>query len=66
MQAMRLGAYDFVPKPCKNAELREVVAKAAEKKALRRENSALKEVVNAPRRPAHHRGAAPEIREVLA
>ena len=45
VEAMRLGAYDFIAKPWKNAELLEVVAKAAEKKALRRENSALKEVI---------------------
>ena len=45
VEAMRLGAYDFITKPWKNAELLEVVAKAAEKKALRRENSALKEVI---------------------
>src|SRR5215470_16684141 len=38
VEAMRLGAYDFVTKPWKNAELLEVVAKAAEKKFLRREN----------------------------
>lgn len=43
--AMRLGAYDFVTKPWKNAELVEIVAKAAEKKVLRRENSALREVI---------------------
>ena len=66
VRAMRLGAYDFIAKPCKNAELREVVAKAAEKKALRRENSALKEVVN--RRDGLPRivGQSPEIHEVLA
>jgi DNA-binding NtrC family response regulator len=45
VEAMRLGAYDFVTKPWKNSELLEVVNKAAEKKALRRENSALKEVI---------------------
>ena len=45
VEAMRLGAYDFIAKPWKNSELLEVVAKAAEKKALRRENSALKEVI---------------------
>jgi DNA-binding NtrC family response regulator len=45
VEAMRLGAYDFIGKPWKNAELLEVIAKAAEKKALRRENSALKEVI---------------------
>jgi two-component system, NtrC family, response regulator AtoC len=45
VEAMRLGAYDFIAKPWKNPELLEVVAKAAEKKALRRENSVLKEVI---------------------
>ena len=50
VEAMRRGAYDFVAKPWKNAELLEVVAKAAEKKALRRENSALREVITRLRR----------------
>jgi DNA-binding NtrC family response regulator len=65
VQAMRLGAYDFIPKPCKNAELREVVAKAAEKKALRRENSALKEVVNRRDGLPTIVGQSREIRDVL-
>jgi len=66
VQAMRLGAYDFISKPAKNAELREVVAKAAEKKALRRENSALKEVVNRRDGLPTIVGQSLEIREVLA
>ncbi|HEX9821382.1 MAG TPA: sigma-54 dependent transcriptional regulator [Methylomirabilota bacterium] len=66
VQAMRLGAYDFISKPAKNAELREVVAKAAEKKALRRENSALKEVVNRRDGLPTIVGQSVEIREVLA
>jgi DNA-binding NtrC family response regulator len=45
VEAMRLGAYDFLGKPWRNAELVEVIGKAAEKKTLRRENSALKEVM---------------------
>jgi DNA-binding NtrC family response regulator len=64
--AMRLGAYDFIAKPFKNAELREVVAKAAEKNALRRENSALKEVVNRRDGLPSIVGESPQIREVLA
>jgi DNA-binding NtrC family response regulator len=66
VQAMRLGAYDFISKPAKNAELREVVAKALEKKALRRENSALKEVVNRRDGMPTLVGKSAEIREVLA
>jgi two-component system, NtrC family, response regulator AtoC len=66
VEAMRLGAYDFITKPCKNAELREVVAKAYEKKALRRENSALKEVITRRDGLPTIVGASPEIRDVLA
>jgi two-component system response regulator AtoC len=66
VQAMRLGAYDFIAKPSRNAELREVVAKAAEKKALRRENSALKEVVSRRDGLPVLVGRSSEIREVLA
>jgi two-component system response regulator AtoC len=66
VEAMRLGAYDFITKPCKNAELREVVNKAAEKKALRRENSALKEVITRRDGLPTIVGASSEIREVLA
>ena len=66
VEAMRLGAYDFITKPCKNAELREVVAKAFEKKSLRRENSALKEVITRRDGLPTIVGTSPEIREVLA
>jgi len=66
VEAMRLGAYDFITKPCKNAELREVVLKAFEKKALRRENSALKEVITRRDGLPTIVGSSAEIREVLA
>src|SRR5438093_3136218 len=66
VEAMRLGAYDFITKPCKNAELREVVLKAFEKKALRRENSALKEVITRRDGLPTIVGSSPEIRDVLA
>src|SRR3989442_1828165 len=66
VEAMRLGAYDFVAKPWKNAQLVETVAKAAEKKALRRENSVLKEVIT--RRDGAPRivGESPEVRDVTS
>ena len=66
VEAMRLGAYDFIGKPWKNAELLEIVAKAAEKKALRRENSALKEVITRRDGMPTIVGGSPEIREVLS
>jgi DNA-binding NtrC family response regulator len=66
VEAMRLGAYDFIAKPWKNAELLEIVGKAAEKKALRRENSALKEVITRRDGLPQIVGESPEVREVIS
>lgn len=38
LQAMKLGAYDYLTKPCHIRELEAVVSKAFEKRQLRREN----------------------------
>src|SRR5438445_5528085 len=65
VEAMRLGAYDFITKPWKNPELLEVVAKAAEKKALRRENSALREVITRRDGLPTIIGASSAVAEVL-
>jgi DNA-binding NtrC family response regulator len=65
VEAMRLGAYDFVGKPWKNVELLEVVAKAVEKKALRRENVVLREVITRRDGSPDIVGESPEIRDVL-
>jgi DNA-binding NtrC family response regulator len=65
VEAMRLGAYDFITKPWKTPELLEVVAKAAEKKALRRENSALREVITRRDGLPTIIGESPVIAEVL-
>ena len=65
VEAMRLGAYDFLAKPCRNSELLEVVGKAAEKKSLRRENVALKEVMRRDGLPQFV-GESVAMREVLA
>jgi len=66
VEAMRLGAYDFVAKPWRNAELIEIIGKAAEKKALRRENSALREVMTRRDGLPQIVGQTPEVRDVLA
>jgi DNA-binding NtrC family response regulator len=66
VEAMRLGAYDFVVKPWRNAALTEIVHKAAEKKALRRENSALKEVITRRDGMPDIVGESLEVREVLS
>jgi DNA-binding NtrC family response regulator len=65
VEAMRLGAYDFITKPWTTPELLEVVAKAAEKKALRRENSALRAVLTRHEGLPTIVGESPAIREVL-
>jgi DNA-binding NtrC family response regulator len=42
IEAMKLGAYDYITKPARLDELEVLVSKAAEKARLRRENSGLK------------------------
>ena len=66
VEAMRLGAYDFVAKPWKNVELLEVVRKAAEKKALRRENVVLRDVITRRDGVPEIIGESTEIRDVLS
>jgi two-component system, NtrC family, response regulator AtoC len=66
VQAMRLGAYDFVTKPWKNVELLEVIAKAVEKKLLRRENVVLREAITRRDGVPEIVGASAPIRDVLS
>src|SRR5258705_13149294 len=42
IEAMKLGAYDYVTKPARMEELEMLVLKAAEKARLRRENESLR------------------------
>jgi len=43
VEAMKLGAYDYITKPFKNDEIRLVIKKALERKELQRENQRLKQ-----------------------
>ncbi len=43
IQSMKLGAYDYLSKPCKLSELSNVIQKAYEKKALKERNIVLQE-----------------------
>ncbi|MBW6509357.1 MAG: sigma-54 dependent transcriptional regulator [Desulfuromonadales bacterium] len=43
VEAMKLGAYDYITKPFKNDEIRLVVKKALERRQLQRENRQLKQ-----------------------
>src|SRR5574337_903026 len=45
INAMKLGAYDYLTKPFKLSELEEVLRRAAERKRLREENTALRRMV---------------------
>ena len=51
IEAMKLGAYDYLTKPFKLAEVEVVLRRAAERKRLRSENTALRRMV-AQRAPA--------------
>ncbi len=66
VEAMRLGAYHYLAKPWDNAELKELVAKAAEKRALRRENVQLKGVLTHRDPPPVVVGASQPIKELLS
>jgi DNA-binding NtrC family response regulator len=65
IEAMRLGAYDYLTKPFKLAEVEEVLRRAAERKRLQQENTALRRMV-AQREPAPLLiGQAPAMAAVL-
>jgi DNA-binding NtrC family response regulator len=51
VEAMRAGAYDFVPKPVEPAHLEVVIRKALERENLRQENWRLHSVLEGPDRP---------------
>ena len=45
VEAMKLGAYDYVSKPFKNEEIKVLIGKALEKQGLKRENTILRQEV---------------------
>jgi DNA-binding NtrC family response regulator len=51
IDAMRLGAFDYITKPCKLAEIEAVLSKVAEKRALEHKNLALQTRVRAAEGP---------------
>ena len=46
VEAMKLGAYDYISKPCRLRELEALLLKAYERKRLTRENVSLKRLIN--------------------
>jgi two-component system response regulator AtoC len=65
VEAMRLGAYHYLAKPWDTAELRELVAKAVEKRALRRENVQLRGAITHRDPPPVVVGESQPLRELL-
>ena len=67
VQAVKLGAYDFLQKPFKRADLERVVSRALEKQALSAENRRLRQQVDAQGRSPLDRiiGQSAPIRALL-
>ncbi len=65
IQAMKLGAYDYLTKPARLSEVEEVLKRAAEKRQLQRENVALKRMVAQKEAPPLILGRSPAIRSLL-
>lgn len=65
VEAMKLGAYDFLTKPCKLEELETVIGKACEKKKLLQENLLLKTQLRLQSAPAEIIAGSPAMAAVL-
>jgi DNA-binding NtrC family response regulator len=61
IDAMRLGAFDYITKPCKLAEIEAVLAKVAEKRDLEHKNLALQSRVRAAEGPTVLVGSSPAM-----
>jgi two-component system, NtrC family, response regulator AtoC len=66
LEAMKLGAYDYLSKPVRMEEVEALVRKAAEKASLRRENLSLRLRLELQRAPAGIITEDPGMRALLA
>jgi two-component system response regulator AtoC len=66
IEAMKLGAYDYLEKPLKMSELALVIEKAVEKRRLATENRRLKDELRRRDAPADIVGESTAIRQVVA
>ena len=64
VQAMKLGAFDYISKPFEPDELRLVVQRALERRRLLRENSTLKSEVSSKYRFENIVGSSPQMQAV--
>jgi DNA-binding NtrC family response regulator len=65
VQAMRLGASDYLKKPCKMSEIEAVLLRAADKKRLKTKAAALEARVQAAEGPGGLIGQSPAMQPVL-
>ncbi|MFN3466800.1 MAG: sigma-54-dependent transcriptional regulator [Candidatus Brocadiales bacterium] len=65
VEAMKLGAYDYISKPCRLRELEALLLKAYERKRLTRENVSLKRLINGKTIGPEILGKSQAIQEVL-
>ncbi|MDP2167656.1 MAG: sigma-54 dependent transcriptional regulator [Thermodesulfovibrionales bacterium] len=65
VEAMKLGAYDYIYKPFKIDEIRLIVKNALDKRRLKAEVSLLRQTVRARYEPANIIGESPAMKELL-
>lgn len=65
IQSLKLGAYDYLTKPCKLDELEEIIKKAHEKRLLRSQNLMLKEQIHRTKRFSNIIGRSQAMLDVL-
>jgi DNA-binding NtrC family response regulator len=64
VEAMKLGAYDYLQKPFPLKDLEGVIVKASERRNLRKENLQLKALLDRTQPPANMVGNSPAMQEV--
>ncbi len=65
VEAMKLGAYDYISKPCRLRELEALLLKAYERKRLTRENITLKRLIDGKTTGPAILGKSKAVQEVL-
>jgi DNA-binding NtrC family response regulator len=65
VEAMKLGAYDYISKPCRIRELEALLLKAYERKRLARENVSLKRLINGKTAGPDMLGKSRAVQEIL-
>ncbi len=66
VQAMKMGASDYLTKPCPLGDLEHHCQLARERGRLRRENEQLKAIISRGQKPAEIIGSSPAMQEVIA